>query len=372
MKTGIIKAYIKKELLDLYRSKMIFMVYIMPTMILLLFGYGIKIDVTDTRTLIIDNDRSKLSYDLISEFEHSRYFNTRVERLTEAKALDLIKQNRKDLIIIIPEAFERELTKGLQVAVGVYIDGSFPSRAKTIENYTTGVIFNAVMKQPGFQNRNQELIRINSRSLFNQAMSDKNMILPGLIGLVLFVAPAILSALLIVKEKEKGTIFNFYASPVKKNEFILAKLLPVLILHSTNIIILFLWAVYLFKVPFRGSFMFYAGASFIYIIISISIGLLVSIITSTQIVAVILTLIITIIPGFLYSGMLMPISSMEGESAIVAHIYPVMYYTHILYDVFLVGDGLSAGKNQLYFGILTGYAFLLLGAGSFFLKKRIK
>jgi len=372
MKTGIIKAYIKKELLDLYRSKMIFMVYIMPTMIFLLFGYGIKIDVTDTRTLIIDNDKSKLSYDLISRFEHSRYFNTRVKRLTEAKALDLIKQNRMDLVIIIPEAFERESAKGLQVSVGVYIDGSFPSRAKTIENYTTGVILNAVMRQPGFQDKNRELIRINSRSLFNQAMSDENMIIPGMIGLVFFVAPAILSALLIVKEKEKGTIFNFYASPVKKNEFISAKLLPVLILHSVNIFILFLWAVYLFKVPFRGSFMLYAGASFIYIIISISIGLLVSIIASTQIVAVVLTLIITIIPGFLYSGMLMPISSMEGESAVVAHIYPVMYYTHIMYDVFLVGDGLSAGKNQLYFGILAVYACLLLCTGSFFLKKSIK
>jgi len=140
-------------------------------------------------------------------------------------------------------------------------------------------------------------------------MRDEDAIVPGLIGLILLVAPAILSALLIVKEKEEGTIFNFYSSPIRKSEFIVAKLVPPLILHSLNIFILFLWATWLFEVPFRGSFLLYWVAAQIYILISLGVGLLVSIITRTQIVAIVLTIIITIIPGFLYSGMLMPISS---------------------------------------------------------------
>jgi len=284
--------------------------------------------------------------------------------------LNLIKQDKKDLIIIIPEEFERHLLKGLKTSVGVYIDGSFPSRAKTIENYVNGVIYDAIMKRSGPE-VDRALITINARNLFNQSLRDEDMIVPGVIGLVLLIAPAILSALLIVKEKENGTIFNFYSSPVKKGEFLAAKLLSVLLLHGINIFILFLWAIYLFELPFRGSFLLYIFSSFIYIIISLSVGLLVSIITSSQIVAYVLTLIITIIPGFLYSGMLMPISSMEGESVIEAHIYPVMYYTHILYDVFLVGDGLSASKNFLYLLILVGYATILLGIGSLLLKKRI-
>jgi ABC-type multidrug transport system permease subunit len=371
MRIGVIKAYFKKELLDIYRSKLILMVYIMPSMLLILFGYGIKTEVTHTRTLIIDNDQSKASYDLISTFEHSKYFNSELKNFSENKALNLIKQDKKDLIIIIPEAFERHLLKGLKTSVGVYIDGSFPSRAKTIENYVNGVIYDAIMKRPGLEAEGMALITINARNLFNQSLRDEDMIVPGVIGLVLLIAPAILSALLIVKEKENGTIFNFYSSPVKKSEFLAAKLLSVLLLHGINIFILFLWAIYLFELPFRGSFLLYTFSSFIYIIISLSIGLLVSIITSSQIVAYVLTLIITIIPGFLYSGMLMPISSMEGESVIEAHIYPVMYYTHILYDVFLVGDGLSASKNLLYLLILVGYAIILLGIGSLLLKKRI-
>jgi len=370
MRIGIIKAYFKKELLDIYRSKLILMVYIMPSMLLILFGYGIKTEVTHTRTLIIDNDQSKASYDLISTFEQSKYFNSEVKNFSENRALNLIKQDKKDLIIIIPEEFEKVLFKGLKTSIGVYIDGSFPSRAKTIENYVNGVIYDAIMKRSG-PKADRTLITINARNLFNQSLRDEDMIVPGDIGLVLLIAPAILSALLIVKEKENGTIFNFYSSPIKKSEFLAAKILPVLLLHGINIFILFLWAIYVFELPFRGSFFLYTFSSFIYIIISLSIGLLVSIVTSSQIVAYVLILIITVIPGFLYSGMLMPISSMEGESVVEAHIYPVMYYTHILYDVFLVGDGLSASKNLLYLLILMGYATMLLGIGSLLLKKRI-
>jgi len=144
------------------------------------------------------------------------------------------------------------------------------------------------------------------------------------------------------------------------------------VLHSLNIFILFLWATWLFEVPFRGSFLLYWFASELYILISVSIGLLVSIITSAQIVAIVLTIIITIIPGFLYSGMLMPISSMSGESVIEAHLYPVMYYNHIVYDTFLIGQGLAAPKNLLYLGILVGYAVFMLALGSFLVKKELR
>ena len=372
MKARVIKAYLKKEFLELYRSKLIFMVYILPTMILLLFGNGIRMEVIHTRMLIIDNDQSKLSFELISSFEHSKYFDTEVRHLSESRALRLIKQNRKDVVIIIPESFENNLLKVLPVSVGIYIDGSFPSRSKAIENYVNGVLLDASAKKFGSGKNSNGLITINSRNLFNQSMRDEDMVVPGVIGLVLLIAPAILSALLIVKEKEKGTIFNFYSSPVKKEEFLIAKILPVMILHSVNIVILFLWAVYLFKVPFCGSFLFYVASSFIYIIISVSIGLLVSVVTSTQVVAAVVTMVITIIPGFLYSGMMMPISSMQGGSVVEAHIYPVMYFTHILYDVFLVGDGIMASKNVLYFCILTGYATILFAIGFFLLRKKIK
>lgn len=372
MRLNVLKAYLFKEFIELFRSKLLTIVYIMPTMILLLFGYGIKMEVTHARTLVIDNDQSTFSRLLVSKFEHSKYFDTIVKHLSETEALHRIKQAKTDIVIIIPSSMERRLLHGQKSEIGVFVDGAFPTRAVTMQNYVEGVILDTTKELARKKLTTKALIVINQRTLFNQAMRDEDAIVPGLIGLVMLVAPAILAALLIVKEKEQGTIFNFYASPLRRSEFLIAKLLPVFVLHSFNVFILYLWARYLFEVPFRGSFLLYLAASELYILVSIGIGLLISIVTSRQIVAVILTVIITIIPGFLYSGMLMPISSMEGESYIEAHLFPVMYYTHIVYDTFLIGQGLDSPKNLLYLGILALYGAVLLLLGSAFLKKELK
>ncbi|MDD2267116.1 ABC transporter permease [Sulfuricurvum sp.] len=370
MRKGILKAYILKEMSELLRSRLIIMVYLLPTMLMLLFGYGIRMEVTHARIAIIDNDQSRLSNLLVSKFEHSKYFNTTTTVMNESEALRKIKQAQSDAIIIIPASFEKRLLKGQSTQIGVYVDAAFPSRGSTIESYVQGVILNAAAGL--IPNATKGSIEINQRTLFNQAMRDEDAIVPGLIGLVLLVAPAIIAALLIVKEKERGTIFNFYASPLSKAEFIAAKLIPVFLLHSLNIFILLLWALYLFEVPFRGSFWIYWVASELYILVSISIGILISVITKTQIVAVVLTVMVTIIPGFMYSGIIMPISSMVGMSRYEAHLFPVMYYNHILYDVFLVGEGLASEKTQLYLVILALYGIIFLSLGTLLLRKEIK
>ncbi len=369
MKLRIIKAYIKKEFTDLLRSKLILMVYVMPSMILILFGYGIQMQIKNARTVIIDHDNTKISNELILKFEHSKYFDTKVLNISENSALEMVKQAKTDIIIIIPQGFEKKLYSHQKPEIGIFIDGSFPVRAITMQGYVEGVLFN-ILKNKSFKTK--KLITINQRNLFNESLRDKNAIVPGIIGLVLLVAPAILAALLIVKEKEIGTIFNFYSSAVTKTEFIIAKLIPPFILHSINIIILLLIAIYLFKVPFRGNIFLYFLASEIYIIVSIGIGLLVSVVTNTQIVALVLIVIITIIPGFLYSGILMPISSMAGASFIEAHIFPVMYYNHIIYDTFLVNEGFKSIINIKYLFILFFYAVFLISLGSFLLKKEIR
>jgi ABC-type multidrug transport system permease subunit len=373
MKINTIKAYVAKEFMELWRTRLIVMVYLMPVMIVVLFGYGIRMDVSHARILIIDNDQSKYSMQLISKFEHSKYFNTTVSHVSEKEALRSIKQAKMDALLIIPDSFEKRLLHGQKSELGVFVDAAFPTRATTIESYIQGTILNAASEVvSGILPPQKGTIVINARTLFNQAMRDEDAIVPGLIGLVLLVAPAILAALLIVKEKEKGTIFNFYASPLSRGEFLLAKLFPIFLLHSLNILILFLFAVYLFDVPFRGSFALYWLSSELYILISLSIGMLISVITKREIVAVVLTVIITILPGFLYSGMLMPISSMKGESYIEAHMFPVMYYNHILYDAFLIGQGLSSEKIVLYLTILFGFLLFFFTSGMLLLKKEMR
>ncbi len=369
MRINVIKAYIKKEFLDLFRSKMLVMVYVMPLMIVFLFGYGIKMEVTHSRTIVLDNDNSKTSLEIINAFEHSKYYDTKVLNITDNQALKMMKQNKTDIIIDIPAGFEKRLFKNQKPEIGVFIDGAFPIRATTMQGYVINTLINkASVNIPITKN----MIKINQRTLFNQSMKDTWAIVPGIIGLALLIAPAILAALLIVKEKEIGTIFNFYSSPITKTEFLIAKLTPPFLLHSLNVFILLLLALYIFGLPFRGSFWLYFLATEIYIIVSLGIGLLVSVMTSSQVTALVVTILITIIPGFLYSGILMPISSMDKESYIEAHLLPVMYYNHIIYDTFLIGSGFSSSINLLYLGILFIYGIALILLGSLFLKKRLK
>ena len=373
MRVNILKAYAMKEFIELFRTRLIVMVYLMPLMVLILFGFGMRMDVTNARTLIIDNDHSKYSMELGSKFQHSKYFDGEVSNISEQEALRLIKQAKLDILIIIPSSFEKNLLSGAKSEIGVFVDTAFATRGSTMESYVQGAILSAANELArNMQTQTRGMITINSRSLFNQSMRDEDAIVPGLIGLIMFVSPAILAALLIVKEKEKGTIFNFYASPLSKGEFLFAKLFPIFSLHSLNIFILFIVAIYLFDVEFRGSFFLYWFSSELYILISLSIGMLISIITKKQIVAVVLTVVITLLPGFLYSGILMPISSMEGESYIEAHMFPVMYYNHILYDTFLIGQGLSSPKIVLYLMILFAYLIFLFVAGTLLLKKELR
>ncbi len=371
MRLGVVKAYIVKELTELFRTRLIIMVYLMPSMIMLLFGYGIRMEVTHARVIILDYDQSHYSRILTSKFDDSKYFDPMPMQVSEKEALHLIKQAKAEMILIIPSSFEKRLLHGQKSEIGLFIDASFPTRASTMESYVQGVILQA-SSELAPKSSGKGIITINSRSLFNQAMRDEDAIVPGLIGLVLLVAPAILSALLIVKEKERGTIFNFYASPVRKHEFILAKLAPVFMLHSVNIFILFLLATRLFEVPFRGSFTLYWISSELYILISLGIGMLISIITRSQIAAVVITVVVTLLPGFLYSGIILPISAMDHESYIEAHMFPVMYYNHILYDAFLIGEGLDSPTNRLYLGILVVYGASLIILGTIFLKKELR
>ena len=350
MRLNVIKVYLKKEFIELIRTKMIFFIYIVPIMILLLFGFGIRLEVTHAKTIIIDQEHNKFSREIIDKFSHTKYFDTKVLNISDNKALKLMQEGKADIVIFISKE------------IAVFIDGSFPLRAQTLEGYVQKVLTSGVPFK----------IKMEVRNFFNESLNDFNAIVPGVLGIIFLVAPALFSSLLIVKEKETGTIFNFYSSSVKKSEFLIAKLTPIFLLYSINIFIMLLIVFYVFHLPFRGSFLLYFITNEIYILVSLGFGLLVSIITSSQIAALVIVIIITIIPGFLYSGIMMPISSMTGESLIEAHIFPVMYFNHIMYDSFLVGNGFKSLKNIEYLFILCGYAFFMLLFGSILLKKAVK
>jgi len=185
---------------------------------------------------------------------------------------------------------------------------------------------------------------------------------------IMMLSPPFLTALGVVREKESGSIYNIYASTVKRGEFLLGKLIPYVAISTMNLFILWLMATKLYGAPFKGQIIFFALSSILYVVCTTGIGLVASLFVRTQIAAIIVTIILTMIPAVLYSGCLIPIPSLSGQAQTIAHMLPAMYYTNIVMGSFLKGVGLkSLWPNVL---ILAGYATILFTIGFSLFSKR--
>lgn len=365
MRFRVIRAYLKKEVKEILRDNTLWFLYLVPFVVFILFGSGIKLTLEHIKTAVLDYDNSKLSLELISNLSRNKYFEVDLYHRGEGEIYKKLKEGKYLAILVIPSGFERGFLKGNKAEVLVYINSSYPFRGSTAEGYFESFFLNA------FSGNVKPKIEINHRYLFNQAMKDTYAIVPGLFGMLLLMIPAMFSSLLIVREKERGTIFNFYNSPVSKLEFVLAKSIPAVVLNFLTIFPLLLLALYFFDLPLKGYLLLFLLASLLYITIGVGIGIIISAVVSNQVVALVVSAIVTILPSFLYSGMLMPVSSMEGISYIEAHILPVYYFNLISYDTFLSGLGLKVEELRTSFLILVAYAFTLPLLGTFLIKKHL-
>jgi ABC-type multidrug transport system permease subunit len=356
-----------KEFIEYFRDRTLILTYLLPIVTLFTMGYGMNLDTEHVRTIIIDRDKTPTSKKFEEKFYNTKYFRSKTLDISFKEALDLIKNNRADLLIIVPSNFEKDFIKGAVPHIGTYIDGTFPVMSKTIDGYVKSAL------QRFFEESTYTLqnVNIEVRYLFNQSMKTRWAVVPGCIALIILMVPAMFSALMIVKEKERGTIFNFYASDMTKFQFIAGKVIPAFLVNSVIIFILFILAIYPFNMPFKGSFTIYIISSILFIFVSIGIGLFISIITDSQVASIILTAIVTVIPGLLYSGITSPIDSMQGIAYYVAHAYPIMYYVKIMYDCFLVGDGFYSELNRIYMLVLILFIFIIYCVDYLLLKKRV-
>lgn len=356
-----------KEFIEYFRDRTLILTYLLPVVTLFTMGYGMNLDTEHVRTIIIDRDKTPTSQRFEEKFYNTKYFNSKTLDISFNSALNLIKNNKADLLIIIPQSFEKNFIKGAVPHIGAYIDGTFPVMSKTIDGYVKSALQRFFVEST----YNPENVSIEVRYLFNQSMKTRWAVIPGCIALIILMVPAMFSALMVVKEKERGTIFNFYASDMTKAQFIAGKVIPSFIVNAVIIFLLFILAIYPFNMPFKGSFGVYILSSMLFILISIGIGLLISIVTDSQVASIILTAIVTVIPGLLYSGITSPIDSMQGVAYYVAHAYPIMYYVKIMYDCFLIGDGFYSDINRVYLLILVLFIVVIYTVDFLLLKKKV-
>jgi len=366
----MICSIIKKEFLEIRRSKLyIGLTIVVPASLMVIFGYGMTLDVKDIAVAIWDLDQSKESREYISSFLNSGYFRLGfyardMEEIEEALRRGMIRG-----ALILPSDFSSKLKAERSVEVQLLIDGSFPNQASTVKSYLEAI--NAQFNEGLIKYLGPELIplQIESRVWFNLELKSKNFIVPGVIVTTLLFYPALIATLAVVREKEQGSILNILSSPLPGWEYILGKMVPYLFISLLVFGFIFLLAILLFKVPFRGSFPLLLLSSVFYILGTVGIGLLISVLLRTQVGAMLLTSIVTIIPAFLYSGFFVPISSMEKVSQIESYLFPSRYYMRIIRDSFLKGTGWALLWPDML--ALAAYSVVLISLSVMLFRKRI-
>ncbi|MFB9947213.1 ribosome-associated ATPase/putative transporter RbbA [Rhizobium puerariae] len=366
-------SFSRREALELRRDPIRATLALIGSVILMfVIGYGINMDVENLTFAVLDRDDTVTSRDYVADIAGSRYF---VEQPPLEDYNDLDRRMRNGslkLAIEIPPGFAEHVARGNDVEVGAWIDGAMPQRAETTRGYVQGMHAGWIARHAReiYGDAAASPFSIETRFRYNPGIESLVAMVPAVIPLLLLLIPAMLAALSVVREKELGSIVNFYVTPVTKLEFLLGKQAPYLALGMANAVLLWLFAILVFRVPFTGSLMTFALAAFLYVAFSTAFGLLVSSFISSQIAAIFGTTLMTIIPAVQFSGMIDPVSSLQGFGAWIGQIYPTTYFNIIARGTFSKGLAFENLGDAFLPLLLAGP--LLIAAATVFLKKQAK
>ncbi len=304
--------------------------------LMLVMGYGITMDVEDLHYAVLDHDRSVASQRYSLRIAGSRYFLEQAPLEGHADLDARMRAGRLAMAIEIPPGFGRDLARGHAPQVAVWLDGSMPLRAELARAYVGGVHAQTladVIAESG-AGPVRALASVEPRYRYNPELLSLVSMVPKVIPLLLVFIPAMLTALGVVREKELGSILNVYTTPVTRLEFLLGKQLPYIALSMFNFALLFVLAVTLFQVPFKGSFLALASGALLYVTATTGLGLLASTLTDSQIAALAGTSIGTLLPAIQFSGLMDPVSALEGGGYWIGAIYPTTHFLTIASGTF--------------------------------------
>jgi ribosome-dependent ATPase len=365
-------SYTLRETLELQRDPVRATMALLGSAILLfIVGYGISLVVENLNYAVLDRDQTMLSRNYALNLSGSRYF---IERAPITDYADLDRRMRGGelaLAIEIPSGFARDLERGDAVQIGAWVDGAMPLRGETVRGYVQGMHFGWLLDMAAHrlgEHVSAGPATIETRFRYNPDVKSLPAMVPAVIPLLLLMIPAMLAALSVVREKELGSIINLYVTPVTRSEFLFGKQLPYIVLGMFNFGLLTALAITAFGVPVTGSFLTLATATLIFVVFSTGFGLFISTFTRSQIAAIAVTLIGTMIPAIQFAGMIDPVSSLEGVGAIIGRIYPATHFLTISRGVFSKALGFS-GLQASFWPLLLSVP-LILGLSIVLLKKQ--
>ena len=359
-----LRAVAVKELHHITRdARSLGMALAVPLMMLLLFGFALSLDVDRIPTYIYDQDQTSQSHELIRQFQGSRYFDIRGEVDNYAAVERAIDRSQILMGVVIPRDYSRTLGAGHQAQVQILLDGSDSNTASIALGYAESLVRNDslairtdAMNRRGGQ-RLPEPIDARLRVWYNSSLESRNYVVPGLVAVILQIIAALLTSLTIAREWEMGTMEQLLSTPLRPAELVLGKMLAYFLVGLADAAIAFLVGVFVFAVPFRGSFLLLTVSTCVFLGGSLFWGIFVSAAAKTQLQAYQMGILSSFLPAFLLSGFVYTIGNMPLVIQAITYIIPARYVVTILKGIFLKGVGLSVLWGQL--GFLTLYALVV-------------
>jgi ABC-2 type transport system permease protein len=339
-----IKAVIIKEFAHILRDPTsLTIIFLMPLLMMFVFGYSINFDLEEIDAGVIDLSGGDISRRLIEKFANNRYFIIQdlARESRDQNPLEygekLLKSGRLKEIIIIPSDFARKIKAGMRADLGIVIDGSDSNVANLVYQYNEMIVLDFITE---FQQL-ESLLNVKTKILFNPEVKSAFFFIPGLIAILLVMISAILTSISISREKESGSIDLIFISPLKSGEIIIGKTIPYIFVAFLAEALILAAARFWFGVPFRGDLMVLLIFSFLYIIAGLSMGILVSTAASTQKAAMFAALLSTLLPSIMLSGFIFPLDSMAPVLQWISHVVPATYFLKIIRGVVVKGAELK-------------------------------
>lgn len=334
-----LRGLMRKEALQIVRDpSSITIAFVLPVVLLFLFGYGVSLDARDVPLAVVLEDSSPQANDFLASLSNSPYFEPRVVR-SRPPARRALLAGRVDGIVVLRADFPQRLEGAGRAPVQVIVDGVNANRARTIEGYLQGA-WRVWLAQRRAEDPGAALpaIQLASRVWYNPGVESTNFIVPGLVAIIMTLIGALLTALVVAREWERGTMEALFATPVRPGEILLGKLVPYFLLGMGGMALSTLMAVTLFQVPLRGSLWVLAGVSAVFMLSALGLGIVISTLARNQFVAAQTAIMATMLPAIMLSGFIFDIAAMPGWVQAVTYAVPARYFVSILQTLFLAGD----------------------------------
>ncbi len=353
-------AVARKEVLQLRRDpRSLILAFVLPVLLTVLFGYAISWDVDNIEIAVLDQDRSKASRELLDAFRASSYFRLSAFLDDPDEIERLIDRGEVRMVLVVPPDFSRELGAGRTALLQAVVDGSDANTANIAMGYARAIAQSYSLRIAFAGSSFHPPVQAESRVWYNEELSSRNMIVPGLVAVIMMIVAAMLTSLTIAREWERGTMEQLAATPVTRIEVVLGKMLPYVGIGLFDVFSVSAIGVLLFGVPFRGSPLLLVPLSTAFLVGALGLGMFISAITRSQVLATQIAMVATYLPAFLLSGFMFDVSVMPPVLSWLTYLIPARYFLVVTRGIFLKGVGVDVlfvqGLLMIAFGA-AGFA----------------